>query len=130
MFKISPIQTKNEQIRVAEACNTVYRNDYLAYSMTDADTDEIMGFSQFDVTGDIGYLSDLREADGRDDYEAMFILGKATLSFLDECEMKIVKAPINAGSERLLKALGFTVGGDGEYFVDISNMFKGHCSGN
>ena len=129
MFKISPIQTAMEQTRVALACETVYRNDYLAFAMTDDGTGEIMGFSQFDIRGEVGYLSDLMEAEGHDDYEAMFILGKATLSFLDQCGIKTVIAPIDAGKEQLLVALGFTVCDTGEYTLDISNMFGGHCSG-
>ncbi len=129
MFKISPIQTEAEQTRVALACGTVYRADHLAYAMADDGTGEVMGFSQFDIRGEVGYLSDLREATGHDDYEAMFILGKATLSFLDQCGIKTVIAPVNAGKEQLLVALGFRSYDSEKYTLDISNMFGGHCSG-
>ena len=95
--------------------------------MFDIDTEELMGFSQFEV-GDVGYIYDLIPAQGTTDFEAMFILGRQTMNFIDICGNHICKASRSAGDARLLRAIGFKEQGD-ELFCDMTGMFDGHCSG-
>ena len=83
MFKISPINDKKYQAECAEQCGTTFKPDYFAYSMTDIDTGILMGFSQFEITQNGGYIADLKERVGYSDFEAMFILGRAVLNFID-----------------------------------------------
>ena len=86
-----------------------------------------MGFSQFEV-GEAGYIYDLLPAVGSDDFEAMFILGRQTMNFIDLCGNHICKARKDAGDARLLRAIGFKGEGD-ELSCDMTGMFDGHCSG-
>lgn len=128
MFKISAVQSFDEQIQVAKECGAVARSDFFAYVMRDCETMRIMGFSQFEI-GSEGYISDLRPAIGDDDFEAMFILGRTTMNFIDMCGTHVCKAAKDAGNERLLRAVGFKQN-DGNYICDMTGMFDGsHCSG-
>ena len=127
MFKITPVQSKEEQIKLCHLCGADYREGAFAYVMFDIDSGDIMGMSQFEIS-EYGYIFDLREPDGHDDFEAMFILGRQTMNFIDTCGAHSCYADNTAGNERLLKAIGFKENGD-KLFCDMTGMFDGHCSG-
>ncbi len=128
MFKISAIQSIDEQKEAAVLCGTEAREGHFAYVMRDCDTGEIMGFSQFEI-GAEGSISDLRQRAELDDFEAMFILGRTTMNFIDMCGAHICRAEKFSADERLLRAIGFRESGDG-YSADMTGMFDGsHCSG-
>lgn len=127
MFKITPIQDKEKQKEFCRTCNVEYRNDAFAYIMFDVDTEEIMGISQFEV-GEVGYIFDLKETPGRNDFEAMFILARQTMNFIDLCGVHKCLISRDAGDERLIRAVGFK-DVDGKLFCDMTGMFDGHCGG-
>ena len=129
MFKIIPIQNKDEQKRIAELCGGEYREGLFAYAMLDIDTEEVMGFSQFEIEGDLGCISDIKERGGRDDFEAMFILARQTMNFINMCGGEKCRMPKEAADKRLATAAGFKMGEDGTYFCTLTGMFDGHCSG-
>ena len=122
------MQEKTRQNEICLLCGAIFRPDAFAYQMYDIDSGEIMGMSQFEI-GENGYIYDLREAYGHDDFEAMFILARQTMNFIDLCGIHICKAAENAASEGLLTAVGFKKK-DGEYFCDMTGMFDGKCGGN
>ena len=125
MFKITPIQEKTRQKEICEICGAEFRPDAFAYQMFDIESGEIMGMSQFEI-GACGYIYDIKEAPARDDFEAMFILARQTMNFIDLCGAHSCHATSNAANERLLLAIGFKKT-DEDYFCDMSGMFDGHC---
>lgn len=127
MFKITPVQSKEEQIKLCRLCDANYREGAFAYVMFDIDTGDIMGMSQFEI-GESGYIFDLCEPEGHDDFEAMFILGRQTMNFIDTCGAHTCCAAKDAGNERLLRAIGFKEQDD-KLYCDMTGMFDGHCSG-
>lgn len=129
MFKISPIQNKQLQAKYAEDCEVEFYSEAFAYSMIDNETEELIGMSQFDITEEYGYIYTLCSKKGVTDFEAMFILGRATMNFIDTCGNSICRASAYAGEEKLLKAIGFVKGENEEYIADMKNMFNGHCNG-
>ena len=125
MFKITPIQSTEEQIEVAKACGTEYKTGSFGYSMRDAETGDLMGFSQFEILGTCAFISDIKAPLGYDDFEAMFILAKSTMNFIDTCGAHLCKVSESTAEERLLLAVGFK-----NYECDTTGMFDGsHCSG-
>ena len=127
MFKITPIQDKDRQREICALCSAEYREDAFAYQMYDTDSGELMGMSQFEISKE-GYIYDLKEVSGRDDFEAMFILGRQTMNFIDLCGAHICRASYSAGEKRLLRAIGFSER-DGELICNMTGMFDGHCGG-
>lgn len=124
IFRITPVQDKAEQKRICELCGAELRQESFAYVMLDTVTGEVMGMSQFELLGEVGVIYDLREAPGLDDFEAMFILGRQTMNFIDICGAHICRATEAAGDARLMHAIGFR---DGE--CNMAGMFDGHCDG-
>ncbi len=131
MFKISPIQSAELQRECARKCNAEYKEGAFAYAMNASDTDELMGFSQFEINSEGGILLDLRPSGAySDDYEAMFILGRATMNFIDMCGAHTLRANKAAGDETLLRAIGLKPTDNNNYFCDMTGFFDGsHCSG-
>ncbi len=129
MFRISPINDINLQNEYAKQCGTQLKDGYFAYAMIDVDTNELMGFSQFEIEESGGYISDLKPRVGLSDFEAMFILGRATMNFIDLCDKHTCRADKNAADERLLKAIGFKMLDNGDWYADMTGMFDGHCDG-
>ena len=127
MFKITPIQEKTRQKEICALFGTEFRPEAFGYIMYDIDTEALMGFSQFEI-GDTGYIYDLLPAKGDDDFEAMFILGRQTMNFIDICGAHTCYARKHAGNARLLRAIGFK-DKDESLFCDMTGMFDGHCSG-
>ena len=128
MFKITPINDKNLQKEYANSCNIKYNPDHFGYAMLDCDTGELMAMCQFEIDKKGGYISGIRERVGLSDFEAMFILGRSTMNFIDLCGKHVCRAAMDAGDERLLRAIGFKEQ-DGEFFVDMTGFFDGHCDG-
>ena len=125
MFKITPIQEKSRQKEICELFNVEFRPETFAYLMYDAGTNDIMGMSQFEVS-EYGYIFDIREYGDKDDFEAMFILTRATMNFIDLCGAHTCKAAKFSADKRLLVSAGFK-DIDGEYFCDMTGMFDGKC---
>ena len=130
MFRITPIQSKDEQRAAALACGVEFIEGYFAYSMKDAESGKLMGFSQFDIQANEGYISNIVLVPGLVDFEAQFILGRATMSFIDTCGAHIARASGKTASRDFLLALGFEELEPGEYLADMTNFFNGKCHEN
>lgn len=130
MFKISPVQSTDIQRKHAAECGVPCREGLFTYAMVDTETLELMGMSQFEIGDGVGYIADLVPRRDYDDFEAMFILGRQTMNFIDLCGAHKVRASTENTDEALLRAIGFKKQENGEYFCDMDGMFDGkHCSG-
>ncbi len=129
MLKIKPIQEKTMQKYYAELCGVPYREDCLAYSAFLHDA--FIGISQFRLTDTYGIIEDLVTLPTLKDSEALFIMGRQTMNWIDllgihTCRLRIAGCPVN-----VTKALGFTAPPeDGYTSVEMAGMFDGHCRGN
>ena len=123
MFRIQPINDRNEQIEVARECGSTYREGFFAYSMREENGD-LMGFSQFDINGESAFISEIKPKVGLDDYEAMFILGRSTMNFIDMCGSHIAYASPDCADADFMKAIGFTEK-DGQFYTDMTDYFSG-----
>ena len=128
MFKITPIQDEATRRDYARACGVSLHDGSFVYGMVDGEDGHLMGLSQFEILGASGMLFDLAEAGEAHDFEAMFILGRATMNFIDLCGTHICRALPTAANDSMLRALGFKQVGE-LYEVDMRGMFDGHCSG-
>lgn len=114
MFKVIAIENKAEQKRMCELCRAEYKEDsfaYAAYDVASADDEsgEAIAVCQFTFIGGC-VIHCLAPAEGREDDEAVLILGFAVLEFLRRCGFKEVKADI---PDAYATRLGFRKAGDG-----------------
>ncbi len=92
---------------------------------------EFVGISQFTVADDYGTIHFLAPKCGVKDNEALFIMGRQTMNWIDLLGIHTCRCHVKATTPRLLTAMGFTNPPDGEYiYVDMTGMFDGACGGN
>ncbi|MBO4217625.1 MAG: hypothetical protein J5940_06745 [Clostridia bacterium] len=121
MLIIKPIQEKERQRLYAELCGVVYREEDFAYS---ADVDgKPVGICQFAIKGESGYIHDIENAKGEDDADALFIMGRAVLNFVNLCGCH------DAFAEKetpMLKRIGFR-NRDGVCKMTLDGFFEAPC---
>ena len=128
MLKVLPIQLKSVQEDICRKCGVEFKPDLLAYGATVNDV--LMGVSQFKLTDKGGIVYDLCPADSTFDFEALFVLGRGTLNFIDLCGVhsaRFVGDIPDEQTERLIKAVGFKKDANGEYSVNLEGFFTDHC---
>ena len=128
MLKVLPIQSKINQEEICLRCGVEYDPDLLAYSATV--DDELAGVCQFKLTDKGGMVYDLAPVKDSFDFEAMFVLGRGTLNFIDLCGVHyaIYRGEVkDEQTERLVKAVGFKLTDRGTYEVNLEGFFTDHC---
>ena len=128
MLKVLPIQSKITQEEICLRCGVKYDPDLLAYSATV--DDELAGVCQFKLTDKGGMVYDLAPVKDSFDFEAMFVLGRGTLNFIDLCGVHyaIYRGEVkDEQTERLVKAVGFKLTDRGAYEVNLEGFFTDHC---
>ena len=128
MLKVLPIQSKITQEEICLRCGVKYDPDLLAYSATV--DDELAGVCQFKLTDKGGMVYDLAPVKDSFDFEAMFVLGRGTLNFIDLCGVHyaIYRGEVkDEQTERLVKAVGFKLTERDTYEVNLEGFFTDHC---
>lgn len=129
MFVISPVRDIEERKNITKALNIKDIEGTFMYSMKDKETGALLGASQFDIGEGYGYIYDLRCANPPFDFEAMFILGRATMNFIDLCEVHTCRIKKDASDGDLYRAIGFRTEFPDYFECDMTGMFDGNCSG-
>lgn len=128
MLKVLPIQSKITQEEICLRCGVKYDPDLLAYSATV--DDELAGVCQFKLSDKGGLIYDLAPVKDSFDFEAMFVLGRGTLNFIDLCGVHyaIYRGEVkDEQTERLVKAVGFKLTERGTYEINLEGFFTDHC---
>lgn len=125
MLKVLPVQSKEQQEDICKKCGVKYDPDMLAYVATV--DDRLAGVSQFRVTAEGGLIFDLAPALDFDNFEAMFVMGRGTLNFIDLCGVHYAKFIGEVKDESLLRAVGFKKNEDGIFDIDLEGFFTDHC---
>lgn len=129
MLEVKPIQSKVEQEAVCARCGSPYDADLLAYAATV--DGELIGVCQFTLAEEGGSVRTLGcVPDRADDFEAMFVLGRAALNFIDLCGVHraAYDAPVGSeAEERLIRAIGFAPDTDGHFVIDLTHFFEHPC---
>ena len=127
MFKIEPLSDKELAKKITSDTGVEYKEDYFFYYMHDLDTGNTLGHAQFEILGKEGYIFSLATYPGVVDDEAMFILARQTMNFLEACGAYECYA--NAEIDNLLlKKVGFREV-EGKFYCNTKGMFDGHCGG-
>ncbi|MBQ8849234.1 MAG: hypothetical protein IJ011_02745 [Clostridia bacterium] len=136
MLKVLPIQSKAEQEELCRRCKIKYCPDLLAYA---ASVDgELVGICQFKVTAEGGLIYDIAKLTDRDepadakareasDFEALFVMGRGALNFIDLCGVHRAFYLGEDADEPLLRAIGFKKNESGSFEIDLTGFFTDHC---
>ena len=83
MLIVSPVQTENEKDELCRLCGVAKVDGAFMY-VANVDGKPV-GISQFEISGEQCVVYNLANAEGKNDFEAMFIMGRQTLNFCDMC---------------------------------------------
>ena len=125
MLKVLPIQSKEAQMAASKKCNIEYREDALAYEATV--NDEFVGMCQFKTTAHGGEIYDIATEVGKSDFEALFVMGRAALNFIDLCGIHYARYVGESVDATLLRAIGFVENEKGEFEIDLTDFFNHPC---
>lgn len=123
MLEVKTIQDKEEQKRLCNLCGIEYNADALAYSACEGSN--LIGIIQFAIQGKIGIIYNIALCPDIDDNEALFIMGRAAMNFIDLC--KISDIYFDDKNKRLGNLLGFKQDIDGRYYINIEDFFETSC---
>lgn len=123
MLEVKTIQNKDEQKRLCSMCGIEYNADALTYSASEGVTS--IGIIQFAIQGTIGIIYNIALCPGIDDNEALFIMGRAAMNFIDLC--KISNIYYEDKNKSLGNILGFKQDIEDRYYINIKGFFETHC---
>ena len=131
MLEVLPIQSKEEQETVCSRCAVPYHADDMAYkALIDG---ELIGVCQFTMNQKGGYIHNLsiikdKEISSKDRAEALFVMGRATLNFIDLCDIHTAYfEDATFIDEPMIKAIGFRKNENGVWWMDLTDFFLHPC---
>ncbi len=127
MLIIRPVQSKEKQAELCELCGIEFRSNDFAYAAYVSGN--VVGMSQFSVCDEFGTVNDLVPAPGTNDLEALFIMGRQTMNWIDLLGVHTCQIRSEATSDVLIGALGFRKDESGIFTADTTHMFEGNCGG-
>ena len=86
MLTVLPIQSKNDQETICLKCGVPFRPECMAYEARV--NDQLVGICQFNLSGGVGHITDFAEylpQGAKSDTEALFIMARGCLNFIDLC---------------------------------------------
>ena len=128
MLKVFPIQSKDEQQALCARCGVPFEAELLAYQATV--DDRFVGICQFTLRPEGGVLYHLAPVAGEEtDKEALFVMGRAALNFIDLCDVHraYYDGDPTLPGEQLLHAIGFRPNDVGRLEMDLTGFFTTPC---
>ena len=131
MLEVLPIQTKLEQEAICARCGVEYKVDCMAYhALVDGSLTAVCQFTMDEEGGHIQDLAMVRDVTftDRDRVESLFVMGRATLNFIDLCGVhQAYFEDSRFEGEGMIKSIGFQKTAEGRWFVDLTDFFVEPC---
>ena len=125
MYKVLPIQSKDEQLKLCLECGVEFDADLLAYAVSV--DDKFAGICQFKLTDKGGKIYDLAPSKSNRCDEALFVMGRGALNFIDLCGVHFATYEGDVYDEALLLRIGFKKSENGGFEIDLNGFFTDHC---
>ena len=127
MLIIKPIQDKNVQEELCKACGFEFDPTLFAYS--EKENERLIAGCQFDILGEDSVITDFGMCEGaKEDIEALIILGRAVLNFLDLSGAKVCRFETKADTnEKYGKMIGFKKEDD-KMVITLEGLFDSKCA--
>ncbi len=131
MLEVLPIQTKIEQEAACARCAVAFDTDCMAYhALVEGELCGICQFSMDEEGGHIRTLAVIQDAalSDRDRIESLFVMGRATLNFIDLCGVHIAYfEDEDFAEEGMIKSIGFAKDEKGRWVMDLEEFFTEPC---
>ncbi len=131
MLEVLPIQSKIEQEAICARCAVPYDADQMAYhALIDGELTGLCQFFMDETGGHISALALVKDAtvSDRDRAETLFVLGRATLNFIDLCGVHIAYFEDRSFTEEgMIRSIGFSRTDDGPWQMDLNGFFTEPC---
>ena len=128
MLEVLPIQDKQEQELLCARCEIPFHGELMAYkALVDG---ELKGVCQFTMDQNGGRILHFAHVPNAYEFEPMFVMGRATLNFIDLCGVHTAFFDADYDNEVLIKAVGFRKNGRQRmmlYLFDQMDQFLGRC---
>lgn len=124
MLTVLPIQTKEEQKELCLKCGVEFIENAFAYR---ADDGNFIGICQFTFENNIGYIKNLVYASNIEDNEAMIIMLRATMSFMNRCGIEDSYLEKDATTETLIRLSGYRLDEKGNYYLNLDKFYNTPC---
>ena len=128
MLIIKPVEEKKQQAALCAACGVPYREEAMAYA---ARVDDVLvGICQFTMNDHEGLIYDLASPSGTNDREALFIMARQTLNFIDLCGVHracFVPGAADDQTQRFLRWIGFAPDQNNRWTMDLTDFFLEPC---
>ena len=127
MITVIPIQDKAAQERFCALCHIPYRAELLAYGAYN-DENRFVGICQFGLDQTGGHIHHLEIPGNEDAADALFVMGRAALNFIDLCGGKTASFDGEVkGRDALLRRIGFQPDSNGRFTVSLDGFFNHPC---
>lgn len=127
MLIIKKIPDTEMQEYLCSLCGADYNEEYDAFSCYE--NEKLVGICQYICADGVAYIKDLRCKKGVSDAEALIIMGRGVLNYVDLHGTHKARCAPDASSETIILACGFKRTDDGSFFVDLEGFFDGKCDG-
>lgn len=125
MLEVLPIQSKKEQELLCARCQIPFRIEMLAYQvLVDG---QLKGVCQFTMDKQGGRIVDFASAPEQEEFEPLFVMGRAALNFIDLCGVHTAFFDAPCDNETLINAIGFRKNAQGRYEMDLTDFFVEPC---
>lgn len=125
MIVVRPIEDKREQERLCAVCGIPYLPNALAYRAEDDDA--FAGMCQFGMDAAGGHLYHVARAPETTLDDALFIMGRAALNFIDLCGVHTADYTGPVTDAALLSRIGFKQTEDERFCIDLNGFFEHPC---
>ncbi len=131
MLEVLPIQSKIEQEAICARCGVSYDENCMAYhALINGVLTGACQFCMDESGGHIRTLALVKDAPvtERDARESLFVMGRATLNFIDLCGVHIAYFEDAAfQDEGIIRAIGFSRGEEDQWVMDLNGFFSEPC---
>ena len=126
MFKSSPVQSTEERKALCERLGAEFHPGDMAYRVTIGEDEA--GIVTFCIKGKKGCLRQIVFYPDKQDFDVMFIAGRACMNFMDEVGANegYFLCPAE-DQQRLVTALGYKKQPDGSLYLNTEGFFTEHC---
>lgn len=131
MFEVQPVRSREFQSQIADALGCPFYDNTYAFFAGEITDDartvtSLIGMCQFTLDPEKCVIRSIAAAPGCEDDEAMIVLVRAVMSWIDKAEIPFVAAEESAASRETIRSLGFREV-DGEWIIDLKKFYRSPC---